>query len=75
MGGTWLTRLHQDGDVIQLGVDYQGGTEEMYRCIKIKVEIGRERRREQSNYKCAYPCFAENLASSDALCTLSAKKR
>lgn len=31
-----------DGDVIQLGVDYQGGAEEFYRCIKIQVEIGRE---------------------------------
>ncbi|KAG8765002.1 hypothetical protein FRC12_007732, partial [Ceratobasidium sp. 428] len=33
--------LH-DGDIIQLGVDYQGGTEEIYRCVKIRVEVGRE---------------------------------
>ncbi|WWC90468.1 uncharacterized protein L201_005404 [Kwoniella dendrophila CBS 6074] len=31
-----------DGDILQLGVDYQGGTEEMFRCVKIRVEIGRE---------------------------------
>ncbi|KAL7416272.1 SMAD/FHA domain-containing protein, partial [Mrakia frigida] len=31
----------KDGDVIQLGVDYQGGTEEIYRCVKMKVELGR----------------------------------
>ncbi|WWC63543.1 uncharacterized protein I303_106146 [Kwoniella dejecticola CBS 10117] len=31
-----------DGDVLQLGVDYQGGAEEMFRCVKIRVEIGRE---------------------------------
>ncbi|KAH8921322.1 hypothetical protein BT69DRAFT_345264 [Atractiella rhizophila] len=31
----------RDGDVVQLGVDYQGGTEEQYRCVKIRVEIGR----------------------------------
>jgi len=40
----------QDGDIIQLGVDYQGGTEEMYRCIKMKVEVGREKRK-QNNFK------------------------
>lgn len=33
----------KDGDIIQLGVDYQGGTEEMYRCVKIKVEVGQGR--------------------------------
>ncbi|KAF9504722.1 hypothetical protein BS47DRAFT_1354824 [Hydnum rufescens UP504] len=32
----------KDGDVIQLGIDYQGGQQEIYRCVKIKVEIGRE---------------------------------
>jgi hypothetical protein len=32
----------QDGDILQLGVDYQGGHEEMYRCVKMKVEIGRQ---------------------------------
>ncbi|KZO94457.1 SMAD/FHA domain-containing protein, partial [Calocera viscosa TUFC12733] len=31
----------KDGDVIQLGVDYQGGTEEIYRCVKIRVELDR----------------------------------
>ncbi|CAE6493614.1 unnamed protein product, partial [Rhizoctonia solani] len=31
------TELH-DGDIIQLGVDYQGGAEEIYRCVKIRVE-------------------------------------
>ncbi|KAF8748144.1 SMAD FHA protein [Rhizoctonia solani] len=29
------TELH-DGDIIQLGVDYQGGAEEIYRCVKIR---------------------------------------
>ncbi|PVF98433.1 hypothetical protein CPB86DRAFT_733207 [Serendipita vermifera] len=32
----------KDGDILQLGVDYQGGTEEIYRCVKIRIEIGRE---------------------------------
>ncbi|KAF9025637.1 hypothetical protein BDZ89DRAFT_1068127 [Hymenopellis radicata] len=53
--GTFLnrTRLSQvdteskwfplaDGDILQLGVDYQGGLEDAYKAVKIRVEIGRE---------------------------------
>lgn len=43
------TELH-DGDIVQLGVDYQGGAEEIYRCVKIKVEIGREWQREANEF-------------------------
>lgn len=32
----------KDGDLLQLGVDYQGGTEDIYKCVKIRVEVGRE---------------------------------
>ncbi|OZJ03615.1 hypothetical protein BZG36_03704, partial [Bifiguratus adelaidae] len=37
------SRQHElrDGDVLQLGVDYQGGTEEIYRCVKMRVELNR----------------------------------
>lgn len=45
------SELH-DGDIVQLGVDYQGGTEEIYRCVKIRVEIGREWQREANEFKC-----------------------
>lgn len=38
-----VAHILKDGDIIQLGVDYQGGTEEMYRCVKIKVEVGQGR--------------------------------
>jgi len=32
----------KDGDIVQLGVDYQGGTEDMYKSVKIRIEVGRE---------------------------------
>ncbi|KLO12480.1 hypothetical protein SCHPADRAFT_941230 [Schizopora paradoxa] len=32
----------KDGDVLQLGVDYQGGTDDIYKCVKMRIEIGRE---------------------------------
>jgi len=31
----------KDGDVIQLGLEYQGGSEDVHKCIRIKVEINR----------------------------------
>ena len=35
-------RLTQRWDILQLGVDYQGGPEDIYKSVKIRVEIGRE---------------------------------
>ncbi|PPQ78464.1 hypothetical protein CVT25_011859 [Psilocybe cyanescens] len=32
----------KDGDILQLGVDYQGGNEDIYKSVKIRVELGRE---------------------------------
>ncbi|KAG1894198.1 SMAD/FHA domain-containing protein, partial [Suillus fuscotomentosus] len=31
----------KDGDIVQLGIDYQGGQEDIYKSVKIRVEIGR----------------------------------
>lgn len=46
------SRPHQvrDGDVVQLGVDYQGGTEEIYRCVKMRVELNRGWQRGANEY-------------------------
>ncbi|KAI8339789.1 hypothetical protein EDC96DRAFT_547801 [Choanephora cucurbitarum] len=32
----------KDGDTVQLGVDYQGGLEPIYRAVRIRVEINRQ---------------------------------
>ena len=32
----------KDGDTLQLGVDYQGGTEDIHKCVRIHVEIDHE---------------------------------
>ncbi|KAJ7241580.1 hypothetical protein C8J57DRAFT_1560761 [Mycena rebaudengoi] len=38
------SRPHQikDGDILQLGFDYQGGVEDSYESVKIRIEPGRE---------------------------------
>lgn len=53
--GTFLNRLRlcdakqeskpfqvQNGDILQLGVDYHGGDEDIHKSVKIRIEIGRE---------------------------------
>ncbi|KAJ2802474.1 hypothetical protein H4R21_002405 [Coemansia helicoidea] len=40
--------LH-DGDVLQLGVDYQGGAQDIYKCVKIRLEINRTWQRSKEN--------------------------
>ncbi|KAI9441355.1 SMAD/FHA domain-containing protein [Lactarius indigo] len=48
----------KDGDTLQLGVDYQGGTEDIYKCVRIRVEIGREWQASANAFKCvAFPFF------------------
>lgn len=37
--------LVHDGDILQLGMDFRGGTEEIYRCVKMRVEINRSWKR------------------------------
>ncbi|KAF7377207.1 putative E3 ubiquitin-protein ligase dma1 [Mycena sanguinolenta] len=43
----------KDGDILQLGVDYQGGAEDIYKSVKIRVEIGREWQREANAFNTA----------------------
>lgn len=47
------SRAHplKDGDVLQLGVDYQGGTEEIYKCVKMRIELGREWQAQANAFK------------------------
>ncbi|EJS42024.1 dma2p [Saccharomyces arboricola H-6] len=33
--------LLRDGDILQLGMDFRGGTEEIYRCVRMRVELNR----------------------------------
>ena len=41
----------KDGDLLQLGVDYQGGTEDIYKCVKIKIEVNREWQAQANPFK------------------------
>lgn len=45
----------KDGDVIQLGVDYQGGAEDIYKSVKIRIEVGREWQAAANAFKFVFP--------------------
>ncbi len=30
-----------DGDIVQLGIDFKGGEEMIYRCVKMRIELNR----------------------------------
>jgi E3 ubiquitin-protein ligase DMA1/2 len=40
-----------DGDVIQLGIDFRGGEEQIFRCVKIRVEANRGWQNSLNNFK------------------------
>ncbi|KAI8343240.1 hypothetical protein BC941DRAFT_410789 [Chlamydoabsidia padenii] len=40
----------KDGDIVQLGVDYQGGVEEIYRSVKMRFEVNKTRRARSTSF-------------------------
>jgi pSer/pThr/pTyr-binding forkhead associated (FHA) protein len=40
-----------DGDILQLGIDFKGGEEQIYRCVKIRVELNRAWQKALNNFK------------------------
>jgi pSer/pThr/pTyr-binding forkhead associated (FHA) protein len=55
----------KDGDIVQLGVDYQGGTEDIYKSVKIRVEIGREWQAAANAFKSVFFSFSSVLLGVD----------
>ena len=57
----------KDGDAIQLGVDYQGGLEAIYRAVRIRVEINRQPQSANSPYaRNAFQQLRSHLLGSSA---------
>jgi pSer/pThr/pTyr-binding forkhead associated (FHA) protein len=46
----------KDGDIIQLGIDFRGGEEMIFRCVKIRVECNRGWQQGLNKFK--YVCSA-----------------
>ncbi|RKF53188.1 putative ring finger protein [Golovinomyces cichoracearum] len=39
-----------DGDIVQLGIDFKGGEEMIFRCVKIKLELNKEWQKGPNNF-------------------------
>ena len=51
-----------DGDVVQLGIDFRGGEEMIFRCVKIRIECNRSWQKGLNNFK--YVCVPRFRDSS-----------
>ncbi len=47
--GNQSTELH-DQDVVQLGIDFRGGTEEIYKCVRMRIELNASWHRARSKF-------------------------
>lgn len=54
-----------DGDIIQLGMDYRGGTEEVYRCVKMRCEFNKSWQRKVNQFNLEIHKKLKNLAISN----------
>lgn len=54
-----------DGDIIQLGMDYRGGTEEVYRCVKMRCEFNKSWQRKVNQFNLEIHKKFRNLSISD----------
>ena len=41
-----------DGDIVQLGIDFKGGEEMIFRCVKIRIELNKGWQNGPSSFKC-----------------------
>ena len=57
-----------DGDVVQLGIDFRGGEEMIFRCVKIRVECNRAWQKGLNSFKYVLCCAqTSNYGTTDIL--------
>ncbi|KAK3045010.1 hypothetical protein LTS18_014790, partial [Coniosporium uncinatum] len=54
----------KDGDVVQLGIDFRGGEEMIFRCVKIRIECNRGWQKGLNNFNKTTHKRLRNLAKS-----------
>ncbi|KAK9772660.1 hypothetical protein SCAR479_10711 [Seiridium cardinale] len=55
-----------DGDIVQLGIDFRGGEEMIFRCVKMRIELNRGWQNKPNNFNMATHKRLRNLTSTDA---------
>ncbi|KAK9240037.1 hypothetical protein V1525DRAFT_338186 [Lipomyces kononenkoae] len=54
----------KDGDVLQLGMDFRGGSEEVYKCVKMRLEINRSWQKRINNFNVSAHTRLRSLTQS-----------
>ncbi|MCJ1359695.1 MAG: hypothetical protein MMC33_009697 [Icmadophila ericetorum] len=54
-----------DGDVVQLGIDFRGGEEQIFRCVKIRIECNRSWQKGLNNFNMTTHKQLRALGKSD----------
>lgn len=54
-----VSRLYsiKDGDIVQLGIDFRGGEEMIFRCVRIRIECNRAWQQQPNEFKYAASLF------------------
>jgi hypothetical protein len=55
-----VSRLYpvRDGDIVQLGIDFRGGEEMIFRCVRIRIECNRSWQQRPNEFKLVDLCVA-----------------
>ncbi|KAK9453416.1 hypothetical protein V1511DRAFT_462235 [Dipodascopsis uninucleata] len=51
----------KDGDILQLGMDFRGGSEEVYKCVKMRLEVNRSWQKRINNFNVSAHTRLQNL--------------
>ncbi|KAK9246251.1 hypothetical protein V1506DRAFT_535904 [Lipomyces tetrasporus] len=54
----------KDGDILQLGMDFRGGSEEVYKCVKMRLEINRSWQKRINNFNVSAHTRLRSLTQS-----------
>lgn len=58
-----------DGDIIQLGMDFRGGEESIFKCVKIRIECNRAWQKHLNNFKSVIQFDVANLLKMHSMST------
>lgn len=56
-----------DGDIVQLGIDFKGGEEMIFRCVKIRVELNKGWQTGPTSFKCVFSVDEEASVFANVL--------
>ncbi|KAL7626923.1 hypothetical protein AAE478_003697 [Parahypoxylon ruwenzoriense] len=62
-----------DGDIVQLGIDFKGGEEMIYRCVKMRIELNRGWQSKPNTFNMATHKRLRDLTSTTASSTAHAQ--